>query len=148
MNYIARIKLIFFTGATVFLIFIWLDEILDIPYLFLSSPSTPINWQESAWESVLFILIATICTFMVRRVEKRIRYLEGLNVICSHCRKVRQDTEWLSLEQWLARNSDIEFSHGLCCNCLKELYPERYEKVMETAELSIKKPEPPAQNRS
>ncbi len=49
--------------------------------------------------------------------------------MCSHCRKVRQPeanpldkANWHELELFLGQRFGIEFSHGLCPECVEELY--------------------------
>ena len=40
--------------------------------------------------------------------------------ICSICKKVRNDKEaWLRVEAYFTEHWDIDFSHGLCPDCLK-----------------------------
>jgi len=137
MTYPSRIRYTFLFGISIFLIFIWLDDIYDIPLCFMNVDENTQNWIAPVWETLLLAVIVGTCLFMVRRVERRIEYLEGLNVICSHCRRVKLDDQWMPIEQWLERTSPVEFSHGLCNDCLKELYPERYDKVLQSAELEL-----------
>jgi|GEM_PF-1052616 len=137
MTYPSRIRYTFLFGISIFLIFIWLDDIYDIPLCFMNVDENTQNWIAPVWETLLLTVIVGTCLFMVRRVERRIEYLEGLNVICSHCRRVKLDDQWMPIEQWLERTSPVEFSHGLCNDCLKELYPERYDKVLQSAELEL-----------
>jgi phosphoserine phosphatase RsbU/P len=44
--------------------------------------------------------------------------------ICSFCRKVRDaDGQWHSLEEYVARLSQTDFTHGICPACRTEHYP-------------------------
>jgi AmiR/NasT family two-component response regulator len=55
----------------------------------------------------------------------QIRTLSGLLPICSHCKKVRDDEGyWDQIEAYIQEHSDVMFSHGLCPECAKKLYPE------------------------
>lgn len=38
----------------------WLDEILDLPYVLLDGPATPINWRESLSESLIIVAIGLV----------------------------------------------------------------------------------------
>ena len=68
-----------------------------------------------------------------------VKTLRGLIPICSSCKKVRDDQGyWTQLETYLAQHSDAEFSHGLCLDCLRKLYPELSGKV--EARLAASKP--------
>jgi hypothetical protein len=45
--------------------------------------------------------------------------------ICAKCKKIRDDKAyWDDVESYFARNSELRFTHGLCPDCVKELYPD------------------------
>jgi len=57
--------------------------------------------------------------------------LRGMLPICSRCKKVRDDDGyWNQIETYVHEHSEAEFSHGLCPDCLKELYPEFADRIM------------------
>jgi PAS domain S-box-containing protein len=44
--------------------------------------------------------------------------LRGILPICSYCRNVRNDDNyWQSVEAYIARHTDMRFSHGICPSC-------------------------------
>lgn len=52
-----------------------------------------------------------------------IKTLSGLIPICSRCKKVRDDSGyWDSVETYIERHSETQFSHSLCPDCARELY--------------------------
>ncbi|MBW7888723.1 MAG: tetratricopeptide repeat protein [Bacteroidetes bacterium] len=58
-----------------------------------------------------------------------IKTLSGLLPICSNCKKIRNDGGyWQQLEGYIAQHSSAKFSHGICPDCLKELYPDYAKK--------------------
>lgn len=58
----------------------------------------------------------------------QIKQLSGLLPICARCKSVRDDQGyWSRLEQYLSDHADVAFTHGICPNCARELYPEMYE---------------------
>jgi AmiR/NasT family two-component response regulator len=62
----------------------------------------------------------------------RVKTLSGLLPICSHCKKIRDDEGyWNQLETYIQEHSEIVFSHGLCPECAKELYPEIFGEGAE-----------------
>lgn len=62
---------------------------------------------------------------LVERELARTKILRGLLPICSFCKKIRDDGGyWNQLEQYIASNSQADFSHGLCPDCLTSEYPE------------------------
>jgi len=55
----------------------------------------------------------------------RVRTLEGILPICCGCKKIRDDAEsWVRLDDYVASHADIQFSHGVCPDCVARLYPE------------------------
>ena len=58
-----------------------------------------------------------------------VKTLSGLLPICSSCRKIRDDRgSWNTLEQYVCEHSGAEFSHGLCPDCARRLYPDYFKK--------------------
>ena len=64
-----------------------------------------------------------------RRIEleaalAEVRTLRGILPICSHCKRIRDDAGyWQRVEVYLKRNTEADFSHGLCPECLRTHYP-------------------------
>ncbi len=59
-----------------------------------------------------------------------VKTLSGLLPICSSCKKIRDDNGyWHQIELYIQSHSDAEFSHGICLDCAKEIYPDYYEKL-------------------
>ncbi|MGE5314267.1 MAG: CHASE domain-containing protein [Acidobacteriota bacterium] len=59
-----------------------------------------------------------------------IKTLSGLIPICSSCKKIRDDRGyWNVLESYLAQHSEAQFTHGICPDCMKKLYPEFAAKL-------------------
>lgn len=54
-----------------------------------------------------------------------IKTLRGLLPICASCKRIRDDRGyWEKVESYIARHSEAEFTHGICPDCLRQLYPE------------------------
>lgn len=54
-----------------------------------------------------------------------VRHLSGLLPICSNCKKVRDDGGyWQQVERYIEDRSEATFSHSLCPECMKRLYPD------------------------
>ncbi len=59
------------------------------------------------------------------RMYEEIRTLRGILPICARCKKIRSDRGfWQSVETYVSEHSHAEFSHGLCPDCMSELYPD------------------------
>jgi len=66
----------------------------------------------------------------LREAQEKIKVLRGLLPICSSCKKVRDDNGyWNRIEVYIAERSEAEFSHGVCPDCLRKLYPQYSDKT-------------------
>lgn len=55
----------------------------------------------------------------------KVRTLSGLLPICASCKKIRDDAGyWNQVEKYIGERSEAKFSHSLCPDCTKKLYPE------------------------
>ena len=51
--------------------------------------------------------------------------LRGLVPICSSCKSIKDAQDnWNPIEHYLIRHPEADFTHGLCPECSKKLYPE------------------------
>lgn len=63
-----------------------------------------------------------------------IKTLQGILPICANCKKIRDDDgAWQQMEAYISQRSDAKFSHGICTDCMRELYPEIYHKRTQTS---------------
>ena len=54
-----------------------------------------------------------------------VKQLSGLLPICASCKNIRDDKGyWNKIELYIKKYSEAEFSHGICPDCAKRLYPE------------------------
>jgi len=100
-----------------------------------SAEIIPINNQEFALSSISDI------TGRKRAEEERekliqelqkalaeVKTLSGLIPICASCKKIRDDKGyWGQIESYISDHSEAEFSHGICPDCMKKLYPDLME---------------------
>jgi len=58
----------------------------------------------------------------------KIKVLRGILPICASCKKIRDDNGyWNQIESYIKEHSEAVFSHGICPECAKKLYPEFYK---------------------
>jgi PAS domain S-box-containing protein len=58
-----------------------------------------------------------------------VKALSGLLPICANCKKVRDDQGyWNQIDTYFAAKSDVQFTHGICPDCMKTLYPKYVKK--------------------
>jgi len=63
----------------------------------------------------------------LKEALNHIHTLQGILPICSFCKKIRDDTGyWNQVEAYISLHSEIQFSHGVCPECMKKHYPEFY----------------------
>ena len=56
---------------------------------------------------------------------KEVRTLKGIVPICASCKNVRDDQGyWNRVETYLNEHTEAEFSHAVCPDCMKRLYPQ------------------------
>ena len=61
----------------------------------------------------------------------QVQTLSGLLPICSSCKKIRdEENHWQPLEVYIRDRSEAEFTHSLCPDCAKKLYPDYYKPEM------------------
>ena len=65
-----------------------------------------------------------------RRIRSNVVKLKRVNrllPICSSCHRIRDDNGyWKQIEGSALDRSDKDFTHGICPQCARKLYPEYY----------------------
>lgn len=80
--------------------------------------------------------------FAVRRLNRgleetlaQVRRLEGLLSICAGCKSVRDEGGvWVPVERYVRERAEVEFSHGICPDCLRRLYPDFADAAQQAAD--------------
>lgn len=74
--------------------------------------AAPIHYQGRNLSLLIFEDVSELMT------------LRGLIPICVNCKKIREDTNyWQSVEAYMSKHLDLQFTHGICPDCRKTLYP-------------------------
>jgi DNA-binding response OmpR family regulator len=70
-------------------------------------------------------LLARIKTHVeLKRAREEIKTLRGIIPICCNCKKIRDDEGyWQQVDAYVHEHTEARFSHGICPDCMKELYP-------------------------
>jgi PAS domain S-box-containing protein len=59
---------------------------------------------------------------------REVKTLSGLLPICTHCKKIRDDSgDWNQLEKYVRERSNASFTHGICPECARRHFPEIYK---------------------
>ncbi|MDR0269872.1 PAS domain-containing protein [Paenibacillus sp.] len=61
----------------------------------------------------------------------QIRTLRGLLPICAVCKKIRDEHDiWNTVESFLEKHTHAEFTHDICPECIRRLYP-KYSSILD-----------------
>ena len=84
---------------------------------------------------IIIIILSTISIsifIFLNYKLRQIKILKGLLPICANCKKIRDDKgDYQQIEHYIAERSEADFSHGICPDCMQELYPEVYQQMKD-----------------
>jgi hypothetical protein len=106
------------------------NEIIDIPhYVFHDAPTLySQRTGEIIIELSIFFIVMVFEAVLLKNLYKRIRLLEGFIPICANCKKIKNtEDQWEQIEQYISKHSLAQFSHGICPDCARLLYPDLYK---------------------
>jgi PAS domain S-box-containing protein len=64
----------------------------------------------------------------LREALSRVKTLSGLLPICASCKRIRDDRgSWNPIEVYIHDRSNAQFSHGICPDCARKLYPDYFK---------------------
>ncbi|EKD27304.1 MAG: hypothetical protein ACD_79C00765G0004 [uncultured bacterium] len=83
-----------------------------------------------SFASVIYLgIILKNQTEVLNKHKTKIEMLESFLPICSHCKKIRTDNNtpedpnsWIAVETYFNIKNQVEFSHGICPDCLGKYY--------------------------
>ena len=103
----------------------------------------PWNQVESISVAVLNAFISvlglTFYAYLVYRIawqtralKTKVRVLEGILPVCASCKRIRTEQgEFELIEKYITEHSEASFSHTICPECTKKLYPELFNDEKE-----------------
>ncbi len=63
----------------------------------------------------------------LRNALGNVKKLGGMLPICANCKKIRDDRGyWNKIEKYIHEHSEATFTHGICPECEKKLYPAAF----------------------
>ena len=98
------------------------------------------SWENESLEidellTVTFFLSFALLIFWIKRWKdlkkslSEIRILRGILPICASCKKIRDDEGyWHQVETYISDHSEALFTHGICPECMKKLYPDFFKQ--------------------
>lgn len=101
---------------------------------FVLSPAGGEPWKVMVNRSLALFAIWTAAILSMQRksiYEEReraladVKVLSGLLPVCASCKRIRDDEGyWKQIESYIRDHSEAEFSHGICPDCARKLYPD------------------------
>ena len=68
----------------------------------------------------------------LQKALAEVKTLSGMLPICAWCKKIRDDSKfWSSVEDYISKHSEAQFSHSICPDCIEEQYLELNAKISE-----------------
>ncbi len=68
----------------------------------------------------------------------QVKTLTGLLPICASCKKIRDENSyWQQVETYIQKHANVDFTHGICPDCVKKLYPE-YSDALKSSPASTR----------
>ncbi len=76
----------------------------------------------------------------LQKALSEVKKLSGFLPICASCKKIRDDKGyWSEVERYIGEHSEAQFSHGICPDCIRKLYPEIADEIFSPLEKDEKK---------
>jgi AmiR/NasT family two-component response regulator len=58
-----------------------------------------------------------------------VKRLRGVLPICAGCKRIRDDQgDWQHVERYIRDHAEVDFTHGLCPECVAQFYPDYRKK--------------------
>lgn len=66
----------------------------------------------------------------LQKALDEVKTLSGLLPICASCKRIRNDDNqtWQPIEEYITDHSNADFTHGICPECARQLYPDFYKE--------------------
>ncbi len=122
-------------GFVVLIALSWINELIDLRSLVLGDHPYISDFRESTLEMLFVLAVWLIVYGSTSRMLARMQKLEGFLHVCSWCRRIGSNGQWMSTEEFFDRRFDTKTSHGICEECMKE-----QESAVEDAKRQLQLP--------
>jgi hypothetical protein len=80
--------------------------------------------------AVPFKYLENLFTLLIMEDITELIELRSLMPICAWCKKIRNDKNyWETVEQYMHKHFDADFTHGICPECVQKHHPEVYSQL-------------------
>jgi hypothetical protein len=111
----------------------WFDEVIGLRCLIFGNNPYVSDFRESALEMLIVLAVWFVVAGTTHRLLTRVSHLEKYLRVCAWCHRVGVESEWVKLEEFMARKFETCTSHGICEDCLNR-------QRAELGELNKKQP--------
>ena len=102
---------------------------------YLTKPVNSKELQARLQVGIRILELQKILADRVKELEKalsHIKTLQGFLPICSYCKKIRNDQDyWEQVEGYIAKHSEVVFSHGICPDCYEKYAKPQLKQIKE-----------------
>lgn len=95
--------------------------------------------------SLLAVWLAASLCVLYHRVEDYLDSAREFLPICASCKKIRDEGGlWHHLESYFSEQFAVKFTHGICPDCTRQLYPEVVKKHLHySSDMTTRRPSTP-----
>lgn len=131
----------------------WLVELTGATSLIFGGEPQPPNWRYPVFVTLLVGFVWAVSYLFTRRLVSHLLYLEGFLRVCSWCRKIGHEDDWMPLEKYFEKGFRVETTHGVCPECLEKAKEEtahfhRSQILKQTIIATPPSPPPPENQRA
>jgi hypothetical protein len=105
-------------GFLIVIVLSFLDELMKLPALIFSEHPFAFAFKQSTLDMLLFLAVWLLVANSTGRLLRRVQHLESFMRVCSWCRRIDYQGEWMPLEKFMRQSFDTPTTHGICNDCL------------------------------
>jgi hypothetical protein len=117
---VAKIVLYQNLGFLGIIVLCFLDDLIKLPWLVFSDHPFAFMFRRTTLEMLLVLAVWFVVSASTRRILEHVRYLEKFLRVCSWCRRINYQGEWMRLEEFMQQGFDTPTTHGICTECLNQ----------------------------
>jgi hypothetical protein len=117
---LSKIELYQNLGFLGIIILCFLNDLLQLPGLIFSDHPFAFVHRRSTLDMLLMLAVWLLVSRSTHRILDRIHYLEKFMRVCSWCRRIHYQGEWMALEKFMQQSFDTPTTHGICKECLDQ----------------------------
>lgn len=103
-------------GFSLIVAFAWLTEIFHLPHFLFSDPPV-INFYRALARTIVVVCVWVAVHLATRKLLIRLHHLEEFLRICSWCKKINHDGQWVTMEEYFGSALTTKTTHGICPQC-------------------------------